>query len=122
MAGSSGPLRQRLRRADFLRATRRGQRVDTGYFRVFVLPRSDTGPARLGITVTRKVGKAVWRNRIKRLVREWFRGRDARMDACDIVVIAKRDLPPSLGQGDVHRDLEAGLARTQLRLGGSRSG
>jgi len=111
MPGPRGEPRQRLRRADFLRATRRGRRVETGYFRVFVLRREDGGATRLGITVTRKVGKAVFRNRIKRLVREWFRDRDHGMGSCDLIVVAKRAFPTGLSQREVARDLEQGLAR-----------
>ena len=57
---------------------------------MFRYDRSDGGPARLGITVTRKVGNAVRRNRIKRLVREWFRTRKEQLSGCDLVVIARR--------------------------------
>lgn len=46
--------------------------------------------ARLGITVSRQVGGAVRRNRLKRLVREAFRlHRDLFPARCDVVVIAK---------------------------------
>lgn len=46
--------------------------------------------ARLGITVTRRVGKAVTRNRLKRQIRECFRRRRALLDAgLDVVVIAR---------------------------------
>ncbi len=107
----------RLRRADFLRATRRGRRVETGYFRVFVLRREDGGPTRLGITVTRKVGKAVLRNRIKRLVREWFRQRDQGMDACDLIVVVKREFPPDLRLRQVALDLDQGLDRVRTGNG-----
>lgn len=47
--------------------------------------------ARLGITVSRKVGNAVVRNYIKRNIREWFRGARAIVEDCDLVVIARRD-------------------------------
>lgn len=50
-----------------------------------------TGRSRLGITVTRKVGNAVVRNRIKRITREFFRLRQGEIRDCwDINVIAKR--------------------------------
>ena len=58
---------------------------------------SPTGTARLGVTVTRKIGGAVVRNRIKRAVRETFRRcRWALPDGLAIVVIARAgagDLP-----------------------------
>lgn len=63
-----------LRRADFVEAYAKGARIRFGLGQLFVLPRPDpTLPTRLGITVTRKVGGAVVRNRLKRLTRESFR-------------------------------------------------
>jgi ribonuclease P protein component len=107
----TGALPSSLRRADFLRATRQGRRCATEYFVFYVFDREDAGSARLGITVTRKVGNAVRRNRIKRLVREWFRQRQRGIGACDLVVIAKRGISASLGQTAVTQDLEAALER-----------
>jgi ribonuclease P protein component len=50
---------------------------------------------RLGITVTKKTGNAVKRNRIKRLIREFFRLNKALFPAGqDLVIMAKRDVPP----------------------------
>jgi ribonuclease P protein component len=109
MAAPVGELRRSLRRADFGRITRSGQRVATRYFLAFVLQRADAEAPRLGITVTRKVGKAVRRNRIKRLVREWFRVASQRIGPCDLVVIAKRGISPTLRQSDVSEDLDEAL-------------
>jgi ribonuclease P protein component len=71
---------------------------------------------RLGITVSRKVGNAVVRNRIKRGIREWFRRcRDEMAGDIDLVVIARpaaRDLT-AIQMGDALKRLiaEAGVAR-----------
>ena len=118
---SSRVPRSSLGRADFLRATRRGRRVETEHFLLFVFDREDAGETRLGITVTRKVGNAVRRNRIKRLVREWFRGRTAEVGSCDLIVIAKREFPAGLKLASVQRDLDRGL-RGWAERSGRRSG
>jgi len=73
------------------------------------------GVPRLGITVTRKVGNAVRRNRIKRLVREWFRTAESALGAYDVVVIAKRDIPETLGAAEARADLDRGLRRFHER-------
>jgi ribonuclease P protein component len=66
-----------------------GQRVSSRSFLVFGFPNA-VGHARLGITVTRKIGTAVRRNRIKRLIREVFRRNRHRIGtALDLVVNAK---------------------------------
>lgn len=110
MSGAAHALRPRLRRSDFLRGTRRGQRLVTPHFIVFIHDRRDDGPTRLGITVTRKVGNAVRRNRIKRMAREWFRGRSCVLGSCDLILIARRDFPEGIGQPEVARALEQSLA------------
>ncbi|MFO7570736.1 MAG: ribonuclease P protein component [Smithellaceae bacterium] len=53
------------------------------------------GRKRLGITVTKKAGNAVKRNRIKRLIREFFRrNRDLFPQGHDVVVMARKNMPP----------------------------
>lgn len=59
-------------RRQFLTVYAEGRRVASKSFTVFGLPNS-AGTCRLGITVTRKVGGAVRRNRIKRRFRDVFR-------------------------------------------------
>ena len=78
-----------------------GRKHHTRHFLVVVLPRPDDGPPRIGVTVTKRVGNAVQRNRVKRLVREVFRRERARFPAgCDVVFIAK-DGAPELCYDDV---------------------
>lgn len=72
----------------------KGFRFHSPYFSAFILP-TETGELRLGITVTRKVGKAVLRNRCKRRIREVFRkylSEDFRSIGCDLVINAKPEL------------------------------
>ena len=99
-----------MRRGDFVASSEFGERRTTRFFIVLVMDRKDGGPTRLGITVTRKVGGAVRRNRIKRLAREWFRSRSREFGSCDLVLIAKRDMPHSLRLADVRQDLDQRLA------------
>ena len=65
--------RHRLSRArDFDAVYRRGRSVSTRYLVLYAFPREDGGEPRLGLAVSRKLGGAVTRNRLKRLLRASF--------------------------------------------------
>jgi ribonuclease P protein component len=59
---------------------------------------SELGYARLGLTVSRKVGNAVERNRWKRLLREAFRMSQHELPAADFVCVVRGPIPPELPQ------------------------
>jgi ribonuclease P protein component len=86
------PKSARLRRRrEFLQSQRQGQRRHSRSFVVIQAP-GRAGTSRLGVTVSSRVGNAVVRNRVKRLVREIFRNRRLDLPAVlDVVVIAKPD-------------------------------
>lgn len=113
------PKDRRLRkRADFLRAQEAGLRATTPHF-VLLVSRSPASPssddpssatgrarafARLGIVVTRKVGNAVERNRVKRVCRACFRTwPDFLPMGIDLVVIARAGAP-TLGLAEVRAE------------------
>ena len=81
---------QRLRkRREFLQVYDRGCRIHTRTLVLYFL-KSAHSHHRLGITVSRKIGKAVVRNRIKRVVREIFREHPVPSPPADLVVNVKR--------------------------------
>jgi ribonuclease P protein component len=92
--GEAFPKRVRLRkRREFLAVQRGGQRVTTPHFIVYGRPNGG-GAARLGVTVSRKAGDAVTRNRIKRLLREAFRRNFQRLpQGVDLVFVARQERP-----------------------------
>lgn len=88
--GNFLPRSNRIRCSDDYRFMRnRGRRRHTQNFIVYT-HLCGNGPARLGLTVSRKVGRAVVRNRIKRLLREFFRLHHILMvPGIDISIVAK---------------------------------
>ena len=83
------PPKNRLKsRRDFAQAYRRGKRREHPQATLIAARRRESGPTRVGFSVSKKVGKAHDRNRVKRRLREAIRALSMR-DGFDVVVVAR---------------------------------
>jgi ribonuclease P protein component len=112
---SSKRRRGRLSRsADFDRVYRDGRSHAGRYLIVYSFPRAGEDGPRLGVSVGRKVGGAVVRNQVKRLLRDAFWAcADELPDGYDFVIVARPDLAgvaAERGEGGVEEELRSVLA------------
>lgn len=117
------PKRQRLSRsAEFDRVYREGRSHANRYLVLYVFPRPEEGESpRLGISVGRKVGGAVERNRVKRLLREAFWAAAQELTSGhDFVLVARpdsRQLARERGEPGVEEALRELIASAGLATG-----
>ncbi len=75
---------------DFVGVYKKGKSTANRFFVLYVYKRKDSQPFRLGVSISKKVGNAVVRNRIKRLVKAAFLDFEQALPAgCDFVVISR---------------------------------
>jgi ribonuclease P protein component len=112
--GGRGPRRRRLSRsAEFERVYRQGRSKGNRFLVLYAFPREAPAPAeaepRLGLSVSRRVGGAVDRTRVKRVLREAFWEEARRLPGgADYVVVARpesRDLAEREGMPGIRRAL-----------------
>ena len=94
------------RRPEFVTVQTEGQKLHGRHLLAIARKRNDPElSGRLGITVTKKVGNAVVRNRIKRMLREWMRLHGWVPAGWDLVVVAKESAARQLHPEDFATDL-----------------
>ncbi len=100
------------RRAEFLHVAAKGRRAPMPGLVLQALKRGDNAPARLGFTVTKKVGNAVIRNRTRRRLKEAARLllRDQPLAGADLVLVG-RDTTRSRDFAALREDLRRALAK-----------
>ena len=122
--GSGRPQRRRLSRsAEFERVYRQGRSKGNRYLVLYAFPREeesrdDDGP-RLGLSVSRRIGGAVDRNRVKRVLREAFWAEAERLpEGSDYVVVARPD-SRDLAEREGADGVQTALAELVDALGGT---
>jgi ribonuclease P protein component len=109
----SFPPESRLHNSrQYSRIWREGSKYHTAHLMLIAAP-GLTPRTRLGITVSRKVGNAVCRNRIKRWIREYFRLHvAAQRPPVDLNVVVKRRAG-NLSHDELDQELRSAFARLE---------
>ena len=128
-------MRQKRRRlsrsAEFERVYRHGESVSSRYLVLYAFPRQSSGEQsghggeqsdqRLGVSVGRRVGGAVVRNRVKRLLRQAFWSVVAASGDHDYVIVARPDTA-ALAEREGVEGFERDLRELIAQLGARRDG
>jgi ribonuclease P protein component len=117
---AAGGRRRLSRSAEFERVYRQGRSTANRHLVLYTFPNASARRPRLGLSVSRKVGGAVERNRVKRLLREAFAQAEHELaPEQDIVVVARpeiRELAERDGLDGVSASLGELIDRARLRV------
>ncbi len=121
MMGRSQRRGRRLSRsAEFERVYRQGRSVANRHLVLYSFINASIDRPRLGLSVSRKVGGAVERNHVKRLLREAFDGVEPQLEGGhDVVVVARpeaRELAEHEGLAGIDGALGELIVRAGLRM------
>lgn len=105
------------KRAQFLKVAARGQKIPTPSLVLQLLYRNDNEPGRVGFTVTKKVGNAVIRNRVKRRLRAVLQqvNQEVSLQGVDLVLVG-RNKTFSKSYSLIVKDLYQALQKAGVKL------
>jgi ribonuclease P protein component len=112
------PGRGRLSRsAEFERVYRQGRSIANRHLVLYTFPNPSAQRPRLGLSVSRKVGGAVQRNKVKRLLREAFARAEPELKPDQDVVVVARPAAGELAEREGLTGVDASLTDLIARAG-----
>lgn len=101
------------RNNDFRRLYAKGKSFAGGYIVIYA-SKNRLGVNRTGLTASKSLGKAVVRNRLKRLMRESYRQLDGKIAKGYDLVIVSRKRAIGKSQGQIMKDMEYAMKKLGL--------
>jgi ribonuclease P protein component len=117
MERSSRRGRRLSRSAEFERVYRQGRSVANRHLVLYSFPNESVQRPRLGLSVSRKVGGAVERNHVKRLLREAFDAQEPELEGGYDVVVVARPEARELAEREGLTGIEGALVELLVRAG-----
>lgn len=105
------------RSAEFERVYRQGRSTANRHLVLYTFPNPSSARPRLGLSVSRKVGGAVQRNKVKRLLREAFAHAEGELAGGQDVVVVARPAAGELAEREGLAGMDASLAELIAKAG-----